>query len=61
MLEKISSGIYSLNPHIFDNDNKLTPNFIAEELPSPGQLNLTECVDKTLTEPTIDHDEFTRS
>lgn len=54
------TGIYSLSPHICDEDIP-TSNPTVEELPSSGQVRQSEDVNNELVEPIIGHDEFTRS
>lgn len=56
------TGIYPLNPHIFDDDDVITSDPIIEEVPSSVQVHQPEGVDNRLIEPIIiGHDESTRS
>lgn len=55
------TGIYPLNPHIFDDEDILTSDPIIEELPSSGHVHQSEGVDNLLIDPTIDKDESNRN
>ncbi|CAH2097657.1 unnamed protein product [Euphydryas editha] len=55
------TGIYPLNPHIFDEDDNSISDPINQELPSPGQAHRSEGVDNSLVELMTDHDESTRT